>query len=244
MSLPGLTELETLSNEACKRYQNGDTSIINDIYDDISPFCLKVCSKTCGRFITEHDEEASITRIALLEAFDKYNSEKGSFLVYLGMTIRNRIIDYHRREKKKKAIPFSYFADSNGQSREPVDRESIEDIIDSLARKQEIDRFIKILDEYGIQLLDLVKASPRQTRTREKGWEISAIIVRNAELRSYLLEKKKLPVKSLTENWNISYKITERYRKYIIAVALIYIYDFTLLKPYVSPARKVDKNGQ
>lgn len=244
MSLPGLKELETLSNEACERYQNGDTSIINDIYDDISPFCMRVCSKTCGRFITEQDEEASITRIALLEAFENYNSEKGSFLCYLGMTIRNRVIDYYRREKKKKVIPFSYFANSNGQLREPIDRESIEDIVDGLARKQEIDRFKKVLDEYSIQLLDLVKASPSQTRSREKSWEISAIIVHNAELKNYLLEKKKLPVKSLAENWNISPKITERYRKYIIAVALIYIYDFTLLKPYVSPARKVDKNGQ
>jgi len=93
--------LELLVYEGWKRYHAGDKEAIEDIYEDLMPFCLRVCSRTCGSYIDDSDEEASIARVSIIEAFDRYEPEKGAILIYLGRVIRNRIIDYKRSEKRK-----------------------------------------------------------------------------------------------------------------------------------------------
>ncbi len=243
MSVPGPSELDKIVSTAWKRYQDGDNTAIDDVYDYLLPFCLRVCSKTCGKYISTDDEEASIARLAIIEAFDKYNPDRGRFLVYLGQVIKNRIIDFKRSEQKRVTIPFSLLSKEIKSNAELIDGSFVEDIIDDLVRKQEIEQFKDILGKFNISFNELASSGPRQQKTREKVKEIAWLIANDKELAHFLIEKRMLPIKILEDKCSVNRKIMDRYRKFIIANVLIIVYDFSYLKPYVLPGKRGNING-
>lgn len=218
-------------------YRNGNLAVLEDIFDKLMPFCLRVCSKTCGKYIYDNDDEASIARLALVEALDKYDPDKGSMPVFIGQVIRNRIIDYKRKESKQSIISFNLRSKGVGRIEEEVDESFFEEIIDSIARKQEIDKLKSLLQSFDISFEELTRLSPQQNKTRQSAQNIAGIIAADEALQSYLLRKKALPLKELEANWQINRKLADRYRKYIIMVVLIYINDFPLLKDYILPMK-------
>lgn len=232
MSQVDSVNLESVVYEGWQRYHAGDEGAIEDIYEDLMPFCLRVCSRTCGTYIGDSDEEASIARVSIIEAFDRYEPEKGAILVYLGRVIRNRIIDYKRSEKRKNAVPIGEIEHSQDYDY-LIEDNSVEELVDQMARKQEIGQFKDLLNSFGISLIELAESSPRQTRTRNKTKEICWQIVADQQLKDYLLEKRKLPLKLLEEKGVFNRKLLDRYRRYIIAGTLIIIYDLTYLKSYL-----------
>jgi RNA polymerase sigma factor len=237
--MPGLLELDTIVYFAWKRYKYGDNTAVDDIYDRLLPFCLRVCSKTCGKYISTEDEEASIARLAIVETFEKYDPEKGKFLVYLGRVIKNRIIDYKRSEKKHFTVPLSILSGNRDFKNTVIDDTWVENILDELARKQEIEFFRNLLKSFNISFSELVKSGPKQSKSRKKAQKIAWMIVMDKEIKDHLIEKKVLPIKLLEERCLADRKIIDRYRKFIIANVLIIIYDLPYLKPYV-----VDKGGE
>ncbi len=230
------TKLEIIVYRGWEEYSAGNVDAIEEIYPELMPFCLRVCSKTCGRFINDNDEESSIARFSILEAFDTYDPGKGRILVYLGRVIKSRIIDFKRSEKKRQTISIWDLQNDRNDIEIADDSSSIEDIVDEMARKQEIELFTRILKSYDINFDELVKSSPRHNKTREKTKQIGLKIASEEAYRAYLIDKKKLPVKMLEEKEMVSRKLVDRYRRYIIANALIIIYDISYLKPYVLPS--------
>lgn len=224
-------KLETELYKSWQKFHAGDHDAFEEIFSELIPFCLKVCSRTCGRYIDESDEEASIARMSILEAFHSYQPDKGYILVYIGRVIRHRLIDFKRSEKRKKSLFLEDLRQSNDAAFQTED-EAIEKIIDELARAQEIERFKEILNSFDIKFDELVAASPRHNKTREITKKICWVIATDQALQTFLLEKRKLPVKILEEK-NYNRKLLERYRKYIIAGSLIIIYDFTNLKSFI-----------
>lgn len=239
MVFPRHDDIESQLEEKWQMYQKGDRYALDEIYQSLLPYCRGVVSKTCGKYIYEEDEEASVIPGAILEAIEKYDCQRGKFMIYLGQVVRNRTIDFMRREKKHLSIPFSSL-DSDENIR-AVDNEFFENIIDNLARKQEIEQLKRILNDFNIELEELVRMSPRQRRTRYTALKAASIIAKDEELSNYLLNKKLLPAKALQERWKIKAKILERYRKYIITASLIKIYGLSCLEPYVMPQEGGDE---
>jgi RNA polymerase sigma factor len=64
------------------------------------PFIRAEASKFLGKLCTEQDDAYSIAMIAFHEAILGYSRERGAFLNYAAMLIRNRLIDEYRREKR------------------------------------------------------------------------------------------------------------------------------------------------
>ncbi len=227
------SQLEKIVVSVWRQYKEGDTTAIEDSFDQIMPYCLRICARTCGRYIDNSDEEASIARMAILEAFEKYEPQRGKLLLYLGYVIRNRIIDYKRSEEKRHFTPFSAFqSDQHIPATETADLAEL--ILDDLARKQDLDRFKAVIQLYDIKLEDLVRGSPRQKKTLEAAISIAAGIASDQEMSTYLQDKKMIPIRMLEQRCNASRKIIDRYRKFIIASALIIIHDIQCLRPYVS----------
>ncbi|MBP1762095.1 MAG: polymerase sigma factor [Firmicutes bacterium] len=225
-------------------YRNGNPAALDDIFEKLTPFCLRVCSKTCGKYIYENDDEASIARLAVVEALDKYDPAKGTMPIFIGQVIRNRIIDYKRKERRQSVISFNLLSKGAYRFEEEVDESFFEEIIDSIARKQEINKLQDLLQQFQIYINELPSLSPQQQKTRQNAQQIAAIIANNQDLCDYLLTKKSLPLKELEENWQINRKLAERYRKYIIMAVLIYINDFPLLQDYILPMKggRADEN--
>lgn len=225
-------ELEKEIYTGWQRYQQGDKTAIDDIYERVMPFCLKVAAKTCSKYIHEVDEEASIARLAIWEALDKYDEDKGNILYFLGTVIRNRIIDFKRSQKSKKFFFFSFF--DKPETKEVLqDQDFFEEIVEDMARKQDIERYKQILSRFNIDFLELISCSPKHEKTRAESQKIAGLIVNNQELSTYLLQKKLLPIKELEKRYSINRKTVDRYRKYIIASVLIHVYNLSCLKEFV-----------
>jgi RNA polymerase sigma factor len=235
-------ELETIAQTAWRDYHSGNKEVLNDIYNSIIPFCLRVGSKTCGKYIDEFDDEASIARLAIIEAFDRYEPERGSFLLYLARVVRSRIID-HQRKEKNRPLPFSFLKDKQYTPTSFISETQVEEILDDLSRKEEIARFKALLNTYQIEFSDLVTGGPRQLRAREKALTIAWVIARDEEITAWVVKNKTLPLKQLESRYEINRKTADRYRKYIIAAVLIVIHDFTLLRTYIEPQRKGKTDG-
>lgn len=225
--------INELVNESIRKYKCGDRNALNDVYDHLVHFCLRVISKTRGRYINANDEEAGIIPNVILDVMDKYDPEQGSFMVYLGQAIRNRTIDGLRRERRNPvARPSSLDPDfflTCG------DMPYFEDIVDGLARRQELETYDKLLAPFNLSIATLAHISPRRPNTREQARRAAWAIAQDYESSRYLLSKGMLPHKILEGRFHITRSILERYRKFIIAVVLIYVYDLTYIKPYVVP---------
>lgn len=241
MSRTGREELENLAREAWESYNQGHHAQLDDIYKNIFPYCLRVASRTCSRFISEQDEEAGIARMALWEAFEKYDVDKGSFLSYLGQVINHRLIDYKRREKRQRGFyQLSSLHPLERPDLEMVDDHTVDHIVDDLARQQDIVRLQELMSGFGITFEDLVKSNPKHARTRKQVKEIAWQIAEYDDLTQSVIKNQVLPIKELEERFGANRKLIDRFRKYIIVNVLILTNDFSSLKNYILPEGEGD----
>ncbi|NLN88083.1 MAG: hypothetical protein GX133_10885 [Syntrophomonadaceae bacterium] len=227
-------ELKDLVSNAIQRYKSGDKNALDDVYHHLVQFCLRVISKTRGKYINANDDEAAIVPNVILDALDKYDPEQGSFMCYLGQATRNRTIDGLRREwRNPVARPISLDPDFFQTCNES---EFFEDMIDDMARRHELETYEKLLGSFNLSMTTLADISPRRPSTREQARRAAWVIAQDREASTYLLNKGMLPHKILEQRFHITRSILERYRKFIIAVVLVYAYDLSYIKPYVTPA--------
>ena len=199
-----------------------DKKLRGELITEYTNFILSATSKVVKRPVTAADDVFSVGLIAFDEAVVNFKPEKGSFLSFAALVIRNRLTDYLRKEAKhSKSLPFSSFSMDDGEGGElsfdtPDTRHSLTD--DAL----EMRFLIHELEHYNIKLEDVYKAMPSYSSTRETCMKAAMYIASCDELYRSLRAKKTLPVKRLVAETGINEKIFERYRKYIIAAVLIF----------------------
>jgi RNA polymerase sigma factor len=227
--------------EMVKLIQQGDEKLQNELIHSYKPFIAKTVSSVCKRFIYETDDEFSIGLIAFNEAIQKYNVEKGNSLIrFSEVLIKRRVIDYIRTQSKLQNISL----DIDGNQNDEGDHEgaSIDAKLsidaykkktENELRKEDIVKFTEILKEFGLSFSDLLEQSPKHADARKNAILVAEILSENDELKEVFLTKKKLPIKQLETQVDISRKTIERNRKYIMAITLILIGDFVFLKDYI-----------
>lgn len=216
--------------EQWQRYRSGNHDALEEVMSFLLDFSKRVASRTCGTYIHSDDEESGIAHLALWEALQKYEPGRGTILIFIGQVVRNRLIDYKRKQSVRRRffpVPFSPFLDEAGM---PVE---VDAIIDEIARRQEIQMLGRALEIYGISFSDLPKASPGQERTRRQALAAAQCLASDIELKKYFEEKKMLPLALLESRYNINRKFMDRYRKYIVAISLIIMGEYTYLKEYL-----------
>ncbi len=226
--------------ETVEKIHQGDADLREDLIDSYKPFIAKTVSSVCKRYIYESDDEFSIGLIAFNEAIQKYSSEKGSSLLsFAEVMIKRRVIDYIRQQSRSQYLSFDSFQDPNEEEQR---RSTLEDnlSLDEFQKKKEQDlrreeilQFQTILSEFDLSFQDLLEQSPKHVDARKNAMLVAKAMVENEELKNFLLEKRRMPIKQLEELVNVSRKTIERNRKYIIAIALILIGDYVFLKDYI-----------
>lgn len=232
-------DITRLINNSVFTYQSGDKSALDEVYEHLNRFCLRIISKTCGNYVRLDDDQATIIPNVILDVLDKYDPDKGVFMVYLGRAVRNRTIDEARKAKRNPSVPISSLCIEQNHYLEQADTELMETVIDNIARRQEIESLARLLKEFKIDYNHLVKVCPRQKKTRLQAQRVAMVIAEDQELCESLLENKMLPNKILEERYMINRQIMDRYRKYIIAAVLIIVNDFSYLRPYILPTQSV-----
>jgi len=208
----------------------------------------KIACQVAGRRLSwENDDELSIGLIAFNEAINTFDPNKGKgFWGYANLVIRNRLLDYFRKETawQKRILP--------GEADDAVSLEVAQKEASAAfyqLRQAEIneDRAEKVLLleqllwEYKISLRDLVKDSPKHRDTRAGLLAVAYLLVNNKDLLEKLLATKKLPIKELMLLTGQSRKVLERGRRYLIALTLILSRpQFAFIKEFLQPVEEVE----
>ena len=188
--------------------------------------------------IMGRDDELNIAMMAFHEAIQEYSVLKGSFFRFAALLIRNRLIDYQRKEERHSGLtsldePF----DEEGATlldTLPSSGESQEGFMHREATAEEIALLSREMQEFGISFTDVVDNCPRQNRTFEACCKVIAYAKGNDELLDEFLSSKRLPVAKLVEGSGVERKTIERHRKYLVAMLLIYTNGFEIIRGHLS----------
>ncbi|MGI6648879.1 MAG: RNA polymerase sigma-I factor [Bacillota bacterium] len=223
----------------------GDSAAREKLIAMCRPFVSQTACALAGKKLEWGvDDELSIALIALNQAIEIYQPDKGApFLAFARIVIRSRLNDYWRKENRyyQKIVPLVGTSEQNQVAASLEIQPAWDNYWDQeIARErgEEIQQFNQLLKKFKISFQDLVKSSPQHADYRKTLLRIAAFLVKNTLLLEFLLTKKKLPIKQLVEQMGVSAKTVERGRRYIIAVTLILYYadEFTYLRNYIQLA--------
>ncbi|MFC2947913.1 RNA polymerase sigma-I factor [Virgibacillus sediminis] len=225
--------------EMVERAQKGDESVQNYLLDTYKPFIATCVSEVCKRYIDpQRDDEFSIGLSAFNDAIFSYSPERGSsFLSFAKLVVKRRVIDYIRSVvKKPKAVSLdeAYDVDRAETPREIAavqERYQLEQ--DTWHLREEIVDFKEKLTEYKMTLSELAEVSPKHRDARESAIHTAKILYNDEQLRLKVQRKKKLPIKDLVKQVNVSKKTLERNRKFILAIFIVLSEDYLYLKDYL-----------
>lgn len=220
-----------------RKIKNGDKVLKDKFISDYRPFILKSVSRISGKYIdTENSEEYSIGLMAFNEAIESYDmSQKCAFKNFSEQVIKRRLIDYERSNKKNKNVyPFTFFENKdNNDFEERYLMADTPDPVYNFEIREELARFQRRLEEFGIPLQDLFSSVPKHIDTRQTCVKVARFIAADEELYDKVNTKKTLPFKELMKFVDVSQRTLERQRKYIIALILILNSDMDILKRYM-----------
>lgn len=209
----------------------------NQLIEEYTPFIKKTASKLLNRYIdVQNNEEFSIALMAFNEAIDTYDIEKHKNLFqFIELVIKRRLIDYLRSQKKfNPEVTFSYIEQTTHESYlENLHSIEFEQCLPQSSLQEEIQLYSKLLEEFGLHFQLLAKISPKHRSSRDMMKKIASYIAQQPVMVQYLNSKKKLPMKQLSKEVEVSRITLERHRKYLIALIILHTSNLTLLKEYI-----------
>ena len=211
---------------------------------------LRLTGSILRASVTKSDDEWSVALLAVSEALDGWNAEKGPFWPYASIVMKSRLNDLYRKEKRRSAeIPVApdafdgevdEFEPDLGTQMEVRDRigDTAENAASDTGLRDEILEIQKELSGYGISFFDLAECSPKAEKTREGCASLIRAIFDPPPLTGEMRSSRKLPIGALLKRTGLSKKLAERHRKYLIAAALILDGDYPGLADYLSFVKK------
>lgn len=219
-----------------------DMQKADDLIRDYIPFIRSEASKCISRFCTEQDDEFSIAMIAFHEAILCYEHDRGAFLSYAATLIRNRIIDFQRKEGRHQGV-ISLNEEIGDDEQTLMDkiadqRDYIKESADLEATRQEIEELSAVMADFGVSFSDVADNSPKQNRTFETCAAAIRYAVENQHLLDKMLKTKKLPLRQLVAGSGAERKTLERHRKYILVMLLIQTNGYEIIRGHLRHALK------
>ncbi len=213
-----------------------DPDLTDDFIEQYLPFIKAETTRFLGRACTEQDDELSISMIAFHDAMNNYRRDRGAFISYASLVIRNRLTDHIRKEERhKKVISLDVEFDDDltlsdtiaAKDKDPLENEDLQ------ARVSEIIEFKKQLHDFDITLEDLTVQTPKQQRSLEICKKAIAYTIANRSLLNVVVETGKLPLKEIASGAHVSRKTLERHRKYLIGIFLIFSNGYALMRDHL-----------
>jgi len=189
------------------------------------------------------EDALTLAMLAFADSVTAYKADKGAFLTFAQTAIRNRLIDDFRAEKRRTALNVPMLTDqaTDGDAEDWETSLSIrehERLIERTSLRVEIDEVSDTFSVWNISFTELTKICPKQKRTRSQCQYIATLILTNEVWQRQLFEKRTLPSKEMCRIYEVSAKVLEKYRKYIVALCIIQAGDFPRLKSFLPINRK------
>lgn len=224
----------------------GNVKKADDLIREYMPFIRKEISKFLSRPCSEQEDHYSIALMAFHEAILGYQKDKGTFLHFASLMIRNRLIDFTRKEVRHQgnlSLDSSHGEDELSLHEQIPDPRSQEDRIGLEATKQEIAELSQTMKQYGISLSDIADNSPKQDRTLEACRKVVQYAIDHPSILDDLTKTKKLPMTKLVSGSKVERKTIERHRKYILAMLLVQTNGFVIIRGHISHVLQTKGGG-
>lgn len=227
-----------------EKAQNNN-QIAEQMIEQYIPYIRSETAKFLKTFPVEDSDEFSIAMFAFYECIMAYTPGKGSFFGFASRVIRNRLIDYTRKQKRHSGqISLdSPVADEDGRtvldSLETKDC-GMENLSERMTVQKEIGMFSGQLEIFGLNLSDVAKECPKQKRTMEECMEVLRYARSHPEFLTQLLQTKKLPLSFLVKGAGVRRKTIERHRKYVVAILLAYTNGYEMIREHLKGIGKTD----
>lgn len=217
-----------------------DAQTADELVREYLPFIKSETAKFLKRLPVEgQDDELGIAMFAFHEAVMAYSREKGAFLKLAATVIRNRLIDYQRKERRHEGVvSLDQTVDGDGESRtllEQVDtgHDEIACHQDRNDTRKEIAHFAQQLSEFGLKLTDIADNCPKQERTMNACHRVLAYAREKTFLLEQLVSTQKLPISALSEGTGVDRKTLERHRKYLVALLLAFTNGYEIIRGHL-----------
>ena len=225
-----------------------DAKAADELVLEYLPFIKSETAKFLKRFPVEgQDDELGIAMFAFYEAAMAYSREKGAFLKLAAVAVRNRLIDYQRREQRHaKNLSLDQTVGGDGESRTVMEQldtghDEIAHCQMRKAAREEIEDFVCQLSEFDLKLTDIADNCPKQERTMAACRRVLAYARENPLYLEQLVSTRKLPVSPLSEGSGVDKKTLERHRKYLVALLLAFTNGFEIIRGHL--CRMTPKKG-
>lgn len=219
-----------------------DQRLADDLVRDYLPFIKSETAKFLGRSPQQgRDDELGIAMFAFHEAVMAYDRARGAFMPLAATSIRNRLIDFARRERRHADVL------SLDERRSTSDDEDERTIVETIASerdeigerqtreasRREIAEFVARLSDFGLTLLDVSENCPKQERTLAACQRVLCHARQAPELLERLEKTGKLPVAELAAGSGVERKTIERHRRYLVAALLAFTNGFEIIRGHL-----------
>lgn len=226
--------------ERVKDIQQGDEDDKNNLIQEYIPFIKKVLVNQLGSYIqVENDDSFSIGLIAFNEAIEKYDEDRGNFLTFASVVIKSRLIDQFRKESRRsKEVSISQLQREDDEGHYTENIMVVEGFESGIETKLDLASLVHNMKDFGVSLDDLIKEAPKHQDTRKIAIEIGRHVFENRGLCERFLRTGNLPTNEIIRDLDLSRKVVQRSRKFIIAIILILNSDLDTLKGYISSTER------
>ena len=203
-----------------------DNEKMNKLIVEYMPFIKSEMYKT-PVFEMDYDDKLSIAMCVFMNCVRQYKEGRGAFLAFASACIRNRLIDEGKKFKRDRDRYTPLYSEEGRIDIEEdvsLQEYSIQQERDFFS--EEITRLEKALSFFGITLHNLTGIYPKQKRSRELCVRLAWETIRHKGMKSSLMDRKRLPLSELAWRCGISEKTIEKYRKYIVSIAVILSGDY------------------
>lgn len=225
-----------------------DNSAADQLLYQYMPFIKSEANKFLHKIPPSgQDDGISVAMCAFHEAVLAYDQGKGAFLPFAATSIKHRMIDFSRREKRHAG---NLSLDTEGEDERPLletldgGHDNISEHGERCAAKAEISEFSKTLSEYGLTLSDVADNCPKQDRTFKACQAALDAARRNPQLFDALISTKKLPIARLCEYSDVERKTLERHRRYLMAIMLAYTNGFEIIRNHLNQVYLVKRRSR
>ena len=225
-----MEDIVTFVNEA-----KNDTSKLDNLIEEFLPF-IKKCVARVKKTKQSQDDALSLAMLTFTDCVKTYKPEKGEFKAYVHTSIRNRLINDYKNERKHSENNVPIYQIQDAGSFAQVNKLSIDAYhvkMEREALRLEIEEVVQILAAWNTSLGELSLICPKQRRTRVKCEHVAALILKNDKWRDGLLLRKRMHKSDICQMCGVSDKFLEKFRKYIFTLCLVQSGDYPILRAFL-----------
>lgn len=224
----------------------GDSRAADQLIRQYLPFIKSKTARFLKRPPDENQDELNIAMFAFYESILSYRTEKGAFFTLASTAIRNRLIDYARKEQRHKSLLSLDLPSSQDDSRSlgeqlPDRSDKMNEVLQITAARTEIEEFSHQLESFGLTLSDIADNCPRQERTMDACMKVLDYAKSHPQLLVQMIHSKKLPLAQLAAGSGTERKTLERHRKYLVAILLAYTNGFEIIRGHLQFMKRKEK---